>query len=277
MTDAAAVREELRRLAVQPDAAVELGEAALALAAYERPAARRDACRALLAELTRAVAARAGALADEACHRAAALSAVLVQDYRFRGDERDETLDGLDLIRVIDRRRGPALSLGIVYLTIARGLGWPAEPLSFPGHFLLRLEDEAGRRVILDAYDGAVLADAAELRARLKALVGVAAELAPEHYTPMSNRAVLLRLQNGIKFRLLREGRLERALRTVEAALLFAPEHLPLWREAGMMHLRLGDLPAAIAALEEFVARAPDSIARHRIGVLLQDLRGRHS
>ncbi len=42
-----------------------------------------------------------------------------------------------------------------------------------------------------------------------------------------------------------------------------------------MMHLRLGDLASAIAALEQFVTRAPESIARHRIGVLLQELRGR--
>lgn len=274
MSEAAAIREELRCLATQPDETIDLGEAALALAAYERPSVRRDIYPAVLAALRQAVAAQAGDAADAAT-RAAALTGVVVGEYRFRGDDRDETIDGLDLMRAIDRRRGPALTLGILYLHIARALGWAMEPLSFPGHFLLRLDDADGHRIILDAFDGTLLLDAAELRARLKALVGHEAELAPEHYAPLSNRAVLLRLQNGIKFRLLREGRLERALRTVEAALLFAPEHLPLWREAGMMHLRLGDLPSAIAALEEFVARAPDSVARHRIGVLLQELRGR--
>ena len=273
MTEAAVIREELRCLADQPDDSVELGKTALALAAYERPAARREACRAVLLELTDAVALRTRAA--EAPTRAKALTRAVIDDYRFRGDERDEALDGLDLIQVIDRRRGPALTLGIVYLTVARDLGWSAEALNFPGYFLVRLEDGNGQRVILDAYDGTVLTDAAELRARLKARLSVAAELTPEHYMPLSNRAVLLRLQNGIKFRLLREGRLERALRTVEAALLFAPEHLPLWREAGMMHLRLGNVPAAITALETFVTRAPESTARHRIAILLQELRGR--
>lgn len=276
MTEAAVIREELRRLANQPDASVELGETALALAAYERPAARREACRTVLLELTRAVALRAEALKTGVIeNRVKALTGAVIDDYRFRGDERDEALDGLDLIQVIDRRRGPALTLGLVYLTVAHGLGWSAEALSFPCHFLVRLEDGDGQRVIFDAYDGTVLTDAAELRARLKARLSVAAELTPEHYMPLSNRAVLLRLQNGIKFRLLREGRLERALRTVEAALLFAPEHLPLWREAGMMHLRLGNVPAAITALETFVTRAPESTARHRIAILLQELRGR--
>ena len=44
-------------------------------------------------------------------------------------------------------------------------------------------------------------------------------------------------------------------------------------REAGLMHLRQGNLKASVAALEQFVARSPNSPARHRTSVLLQDLR----
>jgi regulator of sirC expression with transglutaminase-like and TPR domain len=73
----------------------------------------------------------------------------------------------------------------------------------------------------------------------------------------------------------LRHAQLRQALDVVEATLLFAPDQVSLWREAGMMHLRQGNVAAAIAALDQFVARAPNSPLRHRTSVLVQDLRRR--
>jgi len=46
-----------------------------------------------------------------------------------------------------------------------------------------------------------------------------------------------------------------------------------LWHEAGMLHLHLGNLRAAAAALEQYVVRADDGVARHRAAAVLQQLR----
>jgi regulator of sirC expression with transglutaminase-like and TPR domain len=200
----------------------------------------------------------------------------LAGDYGLVGDDRDDDdLDDGDLMQLLDRRRGPPLTIGLVWLHVARCQGWPAEPLTFPGPFLLRLTGAVGERVIIDPFRGGWRLDSVALRELLKARSGAAAELTPEHYATLSNRALLLRLQTTRKLRCLRHAQLARAVAAVEAALLFAPDQAPLWREAGMMHLRQGNLPAAIAALEQFVARAPNSQVRHRTCVLLQDLRRR--
>lgn len=275
MNLAAAVREELRGLARLSDDDLDLGEAALALAALGERSDRRQRYRDFLDGAARAVAERAAGTED-LDERIAALTGVLVGQLGFAGDDRDyDDLANANLMRVIDRRRGLPVVLGIIWLRTGRALGWPMQALNFPSHFLVRLEGAAGRRAILDPFHGGHALDAAALRDLLKAFTGASAELAAKHYAPLSDRDVLLRLENNIKVQLLRDGRVDKALETIETMLLFAPEEMSLWREAGMMHLHLGNIDAAIPVLEQFVARAPSSNARHRVSALLQELRGR--
>ena len=88
-------------------------------------------------------------------------------------------------------------------------------------------------------------------------------------------RAVLLRLQNNIKVRRLREGDLSGAVACTEDMLRIAPDAAPLWREAGLMHQRLGHITAAIMSLERFLALAPDGPQAFRVRGLLEELRQR--
>ncbi|MED5396521.1 MAG: tetratricopeptide repeat protein, partial [Pseudomonadota bacterium] len=101
------------------------------------------------------------------------------------------------------------------------------------------------------------------------------AELTPEHYREMSARAVLLRLQENIKTRLLREIRLEDALGVVETMLLFAPDTSYLWRECGLLQARLDRTQEAVASLEEHLRRSSGAGARYNASILLQKLRAR--
>jgi regulator of sirC expression with transglutaminase-like and TPR domain len=61
----------------------------------------------------------------------------------------------------------------------------------------------------------------------------------------------------------------------IETMLMLAPDQAELWREAGMLHARHGNMRAALAALEQFVVRAPDGMARHQAAAMLQQLRSK--
>src|SRR5438874_2213769 len=89
------------------------------------------------------------------------------------------------------------------------------------------------------------------------------------------DRDVLLRLQNNVKSRLLQAGRQEHALRIMDTMLMLAPDLAELWYESGMLHARLGNMVASVGALEEFVRRAPDGIARHQAAAVLQQLKSK--
>ena len=264
----------LRALAAQDGGVLPLAEAALALASYERPRVGLAHYRQHLAALARDVGRHpgaAGGLAD----RSRALNEVVLLKYGYSGDELTyDNLQNANLMRVVDRRKGLPVALGILYLHAARAQGWDCVGLAFPGHFLIRLADGA-ERLILDPFHGGRVCDAAVLRELLKAMAGQEVELAPEHYAPVADRDVLLRLQNNLKSRLLQMGQHERALRVVETMLLLAPDLPGLLQEAGLLQAELGNLRAAAQTFEEFIRHAPEGTARHQAAILLQQLKAK--
>jgi regulator of sirC expression with transglutaminase-like and TPR domain len=262
----------LRQIGTASPERLDLGEAALALASIERRQVALERYRDHLALLVHDVAACAGdAVTAEA--RVAALNETIIGKHGYRGDaDTYDDLQNANLMRVIDRRRGLPVALGILYIHAARAQGWDMVGLSFPGHFLVRLETASGRAIV-DPFNEGKTPDAGALRQLLRATAGEAAELAPEHYTPVPDRVILLRLQNNIKLRLIGTDRIAKAAQVIETMLLFAPDQPELWREAGLLHAHLGNLGAASTAIERFLALDGDPAARHTMAALLQRLR----
>lgn len=280
MSEAAArVRERLTALGRLEDRDLDPAEPALLLAALGRA---RHGIPLDVAPYLALLDGMAAELRDEAaeCDDAEGLAVRLFQllgrRHRFQGDERDDDdLGDLDLLTVMDRRRGGNDALGLLALAVTRRAGLVAEGLAFPAHFLLRLGLADGSRVIVDPLGGGQPLTPPDLRAMLKAAAGLDAELEPAHYAAMSNRDLLLRLGNAAKLRLLRLGYVDRALAMVESLLLVAPETCLLWREAGLMHMRLDHAAQAVAALEQFLARTPSAQAKARTLALLAELKRR--
>ncbi|MDF2765103.1 MAG: hypothetical protein K0S81_2097 [Rhodospirillales bacterium] len=273
--EGADTREEaesiLTRIGALPDAQIDLAEGALALSALDRPQVPLARYRAHLSELAEEVGADA-AEAERGVERAAALARVLFERHGYDGDRLSyDDLQNANLMRVIDRRRGLPVALGILMIHAARAQGWDMVGLSFPAHFLVRLES-GGDRLILDPFGRGRILDSADLRELLKEVAGEGAELKPGHYEPAANRAVLLRLQNNIKTRLIKEQKLEAAGRVVMRMLLFAPEEAQLWREAGMIEAHLGNLKRAIGLIETYRDKSPGEAQRRHAAVLLQEL-----
>jgi regulator of sirC expression with transglutaminase-like and TPR domain len=262
----------LRELGSSGAQVLPIAEAALALASFERPRVDLARYRDHLREISRDVGRHRGAGGDLVA-RAGALNDVILLKYGYSGDELTyDDLQNANLIRVVDRRKGLPVALGILYIHAARAQGWDMAGLAFPGHFLVRLS-EGRERVIIDPFHGGQICGAAELRDLLKAATGGEGELLPEHYAVVSDRDVLLRLQNNLKARLLQAQDTRRAVMVLETMMMLAPDLAELWHEAGMLHRHLGNMRAAAAALEQYVVRAADGTARHQAAAVLQQLR----
>ncbi len=275
MTSRAEAREILRRVGQQPDDAIDLAEAALALGALELPGAPLDGYRRHVATMVRDLAERVDPLADGLEARIAWLHEVIIERHGYSGDhDTYDDLQNANMLRVIDRRRGLPVAIGILFMHAARAQGWPVMGLNFPGHFLIRLDTD-GARAILDPFNDGQVRTAVDLRDLLKATAGSAAELEPGHYQPVSNRDVLLRLQNNIKLRHLSAHDVPKALEVLEAMRLFAPREPSLWRETGLLEAHAGNLRGAVAALETFMALTDSERHRHQAAALIQQLKNR--
>ena len=277
-TPLAEARAALDAAGQLPDAELDIAAVALQLARVDAPEADWRAAERHLTEIARAAveiaAADAEADAGDVERRRAALAGLLHGTLGYAGDSATyDDLSNANLLRVIGRRRGLPVALGILWLHAAEAAGWEAHGVDFPGHFLVALSGRG--QVVVDVFGGGAPLDARDLRALLKTFAGETAELGRDTLAPMGKRAVLLRLQNNIKVRRLRDGDLTGAVACTEDMLRLAPDAAPLWREAGLMHQRLGHIGAAIASLERFLALAPDGPQSARVKGLLDELRQR--
>ena len=162
---------------------------------------------------------------------------LLAERHFYRGDR--ETYDdraNANLIRVIERRRGLPVTLGILWLHAARAAGWQGHGLDMPGHFLIALGSPK-RRLALDPFAGGGPLDDDDIRRLIRQVAGADAEPMPQHVAPMADRAILLRLQNNILIRRLRAGEITGAIACVEDMRRIAPGHAPAL-EARIAELR---------------------------------------
>jgi hypothetical protein len=128
------------------DAEIDIGKAALALAARDQPGVVLERYVHHLHKLGEDVGKyhkeliAAGAL-DDAATQLAALKHVIVTINNYTGDiETHEDMQNANLLRVIDRRKGMSVTLSVIYLAVAGAQGWEIYGLDFPGHFLCRID-----------------------------------------------------------------------------------------------------------------------------------------
>ena len=266
-------RAALEAIGLLPDTEIDIAGAALQLARVDVPDADWQAARAALSEIAR----DAAALADivRLTDRAEALAEMLTVRHGFRGDT--DTYDDLanaNLIRVIERRRGLPVALGVMWLHAARAAGWEANGVDFPAHFMIALQGKS-TQMVLDVFHGGVAMGADDLRSLLQRIEGDHAKLRPGLLVPMNARQVLMRLQNNIATRRLQAGDLDGALACIEDMLRVSPDQAELWRQAAMLNQHLDRISAALRCFERCLMLVPRGDSAARIRSAMDGLRGR--
>ena len=252
----------LRQLGAVGEAAdddLPLAETALVLAALDHNAVElkpyRDHLNKLTDDARVALAVlRRGMSEIEALARV--LSDTIAVRHGYAGDT--TTFDdpqNADLICVIDRRRGLPVSLGILYIEVAKRLGAKASGLNTPGHFLLAIGDDERAKVV-DPFNAGVVLSREELRPLPPVPQGE-----PTEYGPVSARDVLLRLLNNIRTRALAGKDMIRALTILERMVLIAPRRAELWLDLANANRETGKLNGAIRAAERCLQMGGDKSA----------------
>lgn len=273
MSDAEAFLAAIGRI---DDARIDIAGAALAIAALDRPGIIIGRYQHHLDVIARDVAA-VGADAQTADERAGVLRAVMAGRHQYIGDDESyDNLENANLMSVIDRRKGLPVALSILYIHAARAQDWPVEGINFPGHFLVRVQG-TGDRAIIDPFQGGKLMSVGELRALVKQVVSPASELDPQFFSAVSDRDILVRLQNNIRARALKAGDIPQAIDVLYRLVQLAPEHIDYWYELGMLELHRERVALGRQALERCLMlldhRPENDDMRQRVMNALNEIR----
>lgn len=252
--------EQLARL---PDECIEvaMGAALIARDAYatldvDRVLARFDDMAAPL--IARGVA----SLSPE--QQADAVSLRIYEQLGFRGNEQDYYDPKNSLLPdVLDRKLGIPITLALVYCEVARRGGVRARGISFPGHFLVRVDPPGeDTPTFVDPFFGGRRLDSSALQ-KLLARAAPNQTLVPEeHLAPASHRTMLVRMLINLKWIYATRGDFARALLALDRIISLTPDSVPALRERGLLAARLGAVEAARADLSrllELVPQAPDA------------------
>jgi regulator of sirC expression with transglutaminase-like and TPR domain len=248
----------LSRLGKAGEGPHDIAVAALMLAALDHPEKKLGPYLAHLAELSEA-ARTEGCFARDGESAAHALGRVFSARFGYDSERTiyDEP-ENADLMMVIERRRGLPVALGILYMHAARAAKMEAQGLNAPGHFLLKLALN-GSEALVDPFAGGVAVERERLVSHMGAHM-LASEPGPSDepglYEPVSDIDVLLRLQNNIRSRALKNRDAGRAIEIGRRMALIAPYRPPLWLELARLQESAGALSAARSAYEHCLKAA---------------------
>lgn len=263
------MNEDLYRLGLVDEGDIALDEAALTLALLDYPDIDPASCHDLLAAIETRLD-LVGGDAETPAERADALAAVLAGEFCFAGDA--DTYDdpaNADLVSVLERRRGLPVSLSILWVAMARRLGWSADVLDVPGHVLVLIGAEAGP-VIVDPFAGGVRVHAEQLAALVEAAVGPGR--AETYVAAMPNRAVLVRLLQNQASRAEQAGKGQRALELYVRMTTMAPAYPHAWWERARLELVDHKVAAARASLGAILEITREPELRRRVTETLDAL-----
>ncbi len=257
--------EFLRRIGEADEGPLDIAGAALMLAALDHngwPLAPYQAHLADIAERARSEA----RFATTAKGAARALAGLLAGHYGYDGDQiAYDDPQNADFMRVIDRRRGIPVALGILYIHAARAAGLQAAGLNTAGHFLLRIamcSDEA----LVDPFNGGAALDWENLGAPPSLGIAANADIRPAE--PIGDVDVLLRLENNLKLCAMQSGERLWALEIAKRMVLLAPRRPELWIDLGRLNETVGALAAAQKAFEACLFLVPPGQPLHNEAAL---------
>jgi regulator of sirC expression with transglutaminase-like and TPR domain len=187
----------------------------------------------------------------------------------FRGN-RNQYYDPRNsfLNEVIDRRMGIPITLSLVYLGLARRLGFKMEGVSFPGHFLIRPVYEE-MTVFVDAFSGGEILFEQDCQVKLAEMFGGQLPMQSMFFEAASNRQFLARMLTNLKANYIHIEDFERAYGAIERILILFPDAPLELRDRGLLNYRLNRWIEARQDLNQYLVVKPMAEDRSAIEAIL--------
>jgi regulator of sirC expression with transglutaminase-like and TPR domain len=262
---------------VQSDAEFPLLEAAISLAQDEYPDLDVQQVLGevdqLLARLRRRVPADAAPL-----QKLRAVNQFFFRDLNFRGNVNNYYDPDNSYVSVVLRTRcAIPITLAVLWLELAQGMGLSARGVGFPGHFMVKVNLPKGQ-VVIDPMDGQSLsreqlAERLEPFRRRSGLVdefevplGLYLQAAPP-------RDIVARMLRNLKEIHRTQEDWQRMVAVADRLIVLLPQAWSEYRDRGLAHAELGHAAAAVADLETYLGNVEEGLDMDAIAARAAELR----
>jgi regulator of sirC expression with transglutaminase-like and TPR domain len=206
------------------------------------------------------------------------LNQFFFSDLGFGGNVNNYYDPDNSFIQVLLRtRRGIPISLAVLWMELAQGLGLSVRGVGFPGHFMVKVNLPMGQAVI-DPVSGRSLgreelAEKLDPFRRRSGLVdefevplGLYLQAAPP-------REIIARMLRNLKEIYRTQEDWERMLAIQERLVVLLPDSWPEYRDRGLAHAELGHTAQAVADLECYLVHADKLVDVNAIADRVDELR----
>jgi len=262
---------------VHSDADFPLLEAAISLAQDEYPELSVQQVLGdvdqLLARLKRRIPADAGSL-----QRLRILNQFVYRDLNFGGNFNNFMDPDNSYVHVVLRTRmAIPISLAVIWLELAQGIGLKVRGISFPGHFMVKVNLTEGQ-VIIDPLTGKSLSreELSERLAPFQELSGFdeEQELPLGLYLQAAPaRDIIARMLFNLKDIHAAQEDWNRLINVLDRLIVLLPQSWPEYRDRGLAHAEVGHRGHALEDLETYLANEQQAADRSAIASRVAELR----
>ncbi|WP_338848253.1 tetratricopeptide repeat protein [Massilia sp. W12] len=189
--------------------------------------------------------------------------------------------DNSYLHRVMATRRGIPISLAVLFLEFAQHISLPVQGVSFPGHFLMKLDLPSGE-VVLDPLTGQslgreqlehLLLNTLDMPQGDLSLNEIPSDELKRHLQACNGRQILIRMLQNLKLIFLEHEDWPKLLNVLQRLLILQPDDLLTRRDRGFTWAQLECPQAAVQDLQDYVEQRPHGLDAELINAMLPELR----
>ena len=238
------------------DEKIDLIRSALVIARTEYPALDIEEYAGQVERMSRRAAALAAGLGGPGIR--AALNQVMFEEANLRGN-REDYYDPRNsfLNDVLDRGLGIPITLSIIYMEVAKRVGFLLSGVGMPGHFLLKHYGDDGQEILIDCFNRGDILSRQDCQSRLDEIYSGEMALRPEFLHPISRRQILTRMLNNLKTVYLSTRNFRKALVIADLILVIHPRSAEDVKQRALLRYSMGMQALAAEDLDEYLKISP--------------------
>ena len=215
---------------------------------------------------------------DNPLQRLRTLNQFFFHDLGFGGNVNNYYDPDNSHINVLLRtRRGIPVTLAVVWLELAQGLGLRAKGVGFPGHFMVKVNLPEGQ-VVIDPFSGQSLSreDLSERLEPYKRRNGLVDDFDVPvglYLEASSPREILARILRNLKEIHRTQEDWLRLIAVQDRLVILLPDAWLEYRDRGLAWAQMGDAQLAVNDLEVYIAQTEDALDRDAMQRRVRELR----